>query len=516
MNLLYPYGQEKKKPLSADAWQHLALDDLTELISVRDFEKEIVKNVLSYIPCDEKTIAFRQEILKDFFENEMLCADLQNIMKKLDVLRDYRDHNHFFREKKASIWELIDYMQEMEVYIQIIEEMNLLFENHSVTAEGLCEMAQALSDVIKTDKLAEIKELIESLKTEIGTVKSITLGINLTSELYPEEVILMSMNPYPFKSKLIVRNWSASISAMRDISYKEHSQLMKYLTRDLEKELSQKVRGIQKELRTYVNLKGYFLLDICNDLKYYLLMAGFARKMKGDGYNICFPEISSKSDKVVMKGVYNVRLTDMQPETIVKNDFIFSEQEKIFILTGPNRGGKTMLTQAVGVAALLAAEGAVVMADAYKGYTFEDIFTHFPADENQTLNLGRLGEEAVRVQQIVKEATSRTLVLFNETYSSTCASDGLYLARDLVRILKHKNIPTIFNTHIHELAHGTEKMKEWTGTSDVVSLTMEIVDNVNTFRLLRSEPDSCSYAHNIALRYGITYEQMLGENTRFI
>ena len=37
---------------------------------------------------------------------------------------------------------------------------------------------------------------------------------------------------------------------------------------------------------------------------------------------------------------------------------------------------------------------------------------------------------------------------------------------------------------------------------------MEIVDNVNTFRLKRSPPDTTSYAKNIALKYGVTYEQM--------
>ena len=112
---------------------------------------------------------------------------------------------------------------------------------------------------------------------------------------------------------------------------------------------------------------------------------------------------------------------------------------------------------------------------------FDKILTHFPADENQTLDLGRLGEEAIRVKRIVMEADKRTLVLLNETYSSTSAEDGLYLARDLVHILKHNEIPTIFNTHLHELARGVEEMNEWEGRGDVISLVMEIVDNNNTY-----------------------------------
>lgn len=115
----------------------------------------------------------------------------------------------------------------------------------------------------------------------------------------------------------------------------------------------------------------------------------------------------------------------------------------------------------------------------------------------------------MRIQEMVKEMDGRSLVLLNETYSTTCASDGLYLAKDLLRILKLLSPAVIYNTHIHELAMQTEQMNAWEGESDLVSIIMEIVDGKNTFRVLKSQPDGCSYARNIALKFGVTYEQML-------
>jgi hypothetical protein len=56
-------------------------------------------------------------------------------------------------------------------------------------------------------------------------------------------------------------------------------------------------------------------------------------------------------------------------------------------------------------------------------------------------------------------------------------------------------------------------MNKWNGESKCVSLIMEIVNNENTFKVKRSEPDSCSYAMNIARKYGITYEQMTGKES---
>ncbi|MDO4421930.1 MAG: hypothetical protein Q4C15_07810 [Eubacteriales bacterium] len=136
------------------------------------------------------------------------------------------------------------------------------------------------------------------------------------------------------------------------------------------------------------------------------------------------------------------------------------------------------------------------------------MLTHFPIDENLTINYGRLGEEAVRIKEMVKEADDNTLLLFNESFSTTSSADALYLAKDLIHILKEKGSYVIFNTHIHELATDIPEMNEWEGRGKIVSIVMEMKDNKSTFKVKRSEPDTSSYARNIAEKYGITYEQM--------
>lgn len=510
MNLLYPNGKDNCKQLSDEAYQNLALEEIVNMIAVTDADQDIVRKVFKLLPEDKETIVYRQEIIKDFIDNKEICDKLGEILKKLDVLDEYRTHNHYFREKKASIWELIDYVSEMDVYVQVVEELNLLFSECEINSKGLKEVSDLLKEVIDMDRINELKEILNNLRMDMSTLRSVTVGINLTPELRPEEVQILSSSPLPFKSQYKGKvAMGLSIVSGRVVRYNEQpTTLVKAMAKDMERELEKAVKKDREALNEYINLKGYFLLDICNDLKYLLLAAKFGKKLSDRGFTISYPSITD-GNKVKMSGVYNVRLTEKNLETIVKNDFEFSEKERVFILTGPNRGGKTMLTQGVGLNAFFAAEGMFVNADSYEGFIFDDILTHFPADENQTLDLGRLGEEAVRICEIVKKATDKSLVLLNETYSSTSAVDGLYLAKDLVHILKHNNVPTIFNTHLHDLARQTAEMNEWDGECDVVSLSMEIVDNVNTYRVLRKEPDSSSFAKNIAMKYGITYEQML-------
>ena len=112
------------------------------------------------------------------------------------------------------------------------------------------------------------------------------------------------------------------------------------------------------------------------------------------------------------------------------------------------------------------------------------------------------------MREIVSETDADTLVLFNETYSTTSSSDAMYLSEDLLHILKDKGAAVIFNTHIHELAKEIPEMNKWEGKGRIISVIMEIKDNVNTFKVKLAEPDYCSYARNIALKYGVTYDQM--------
>ena len=65
---------------------------------------------------------------------------------------------------------------------------------------------------------------------------------------------------------------------------------------------------------------------------------------------------------------------------------------------------------------------------------------------------------------------------------------------------------------MHDLAKSIPEMNGWNGQGDITSLVMERKDDKNTFLLKRAEPDSSSYARDIAEKYGITYEQMTDNN----
>ncbi len=179
------------------------------------------------------------------------------------------------------------------------------------------------------------------------------------------------------------------------------------------------------------------------------------------------------------KAFYNLKLAAAvsdKSQTIVSNDLKFDGQHLVYVLTGANRGGKTTVTQAVGLLFALAQGGIFVPAETFSFHPVDSIYTHFPADEDKTMDLGRLGEECRRFREIYADSTKNSLLLLNETFSTTSFEEGYFIAKDAVR---------------------------------AVSLIVRADVGNRLFQIAIAPPEGMSYAEDIARKYGVTYEMLV-------
>ena len=289
--------------------------------------------------------------------------------------------------------------------------------------------------------------------------------------------------------------------------------LMSTLSRVVTEMLGSTVKQIKNKLSRYVNISGYSLTKLIPELIFYIRWAEFCTRLMEKGLPMSKPEILD-TDKRYMKAqeLYNLKLgmqvlagNEME---IICNDFEFSREHGIYIMTGPNRGGKTTFTQAVGIIFLMAQHGIFVPAKSLTMSPCDNIYTHFPADENSTVNLGRLGEESKRLSEIFTAATDKSVLLFNESLATTSFAEGLYIAKDVVRALRYLGARTIFNTHMHELAMQLEVMNSYEGDTNVASLITGIHEGTRSYKVFLAPPEGVSYARDIAEKYGVTFDQL--------
>ena len=138
-------------------------------------------------------------------------------------------------------------------------------------------------------------------------------------------------------------------------------------------------------------------------------------------------------------------------------------------------------------------------------------WTHFPADEDKTMDLGRLGEECVRFKELYTESTEDSLMLLNETFSTTSFEEGYYIAADAVRALLQKGTRTIYNTHMHKLARDLESLNEGAKDAHAFSLIVRSEGRERSFKIEVAPPEGMSYARDIAEKYGVTYDALVAK-----
>lgn len=522
MNILFAENsQQNVVELKPDTVKDLALDEIVESIARGDIEKRIIGDIFKKLPLDCEDIRYRQEILTDLMENEGLAEELEQVVDMIRTLKDYSLTKPVMMQNDHSLYLLLEKLRELSVFVNVSEDMVKCLKGYNIKSSGLNSILEQLEKSVNDEQFAQAKTDIVRMLEELSTVKGAMIGVNFTEDLNIEQVTTVEFVPYRIRSKYKLAEVAASMHNVMNhgdtaggtggprLNTRVIDPLLVAMTPHIEKHLKRHFTKIRNVMAKYVNLDSAFITEMYEGLTFYLALARFGRRLRREGYEICMPVLTDDTGSFAIKDLYNVRLFLAWEKNIVKNDFAFTPKENLFILTGPNRGGKTIIEQALGIISVMASIGSFVTASACVGRPFTNVLTHFPIDENLTINYGRLGEEAVRIRDIVAEADDRTLILFNETYSTTSATDGLYLSMDLLRVLKELGTAVIFNTHIHELAKAIEEMNGWEGESDVVSIVMEIENNVNTFRIKRSAPELKSYARNIAEKYEITYEQMI-------
>lgn len=538
ISLLAPDDTGKYFQISDITAGDLGATFLAEHISELSTEQNIIGKILLKMPVSPEIIRYRQDVYAELRGDETLCEEL---FKICDSLRFSFNDRPMQIGDQSTIWELIQRFRSLEHYIRSVMKLRDLFADRTFRSEGLQKLASFVQTISTDSGYDELAEDISVLDDNVNSIRSITIGVNLTPDYYPAEVGIVSLNQHYFSEQSALQRFMAfhrkdQITKDRDLypfSMEMHEDgwdwfekhcygiqtparassnvLRSNLTAIVERMLPSLTAKLKKVLDKYVHISGRALADLADELMFYLRFIGLEKKLRENGFPCC--DGTESSDDTALSDFYNIKLAviSMQgklAEKVVCNDIAFTEDQTVQILTGPNRGGKTILTQGIGLAFLLYQSGVFLPASSAKIRFCDGIFTHFPVEEERTVSLGRLGEEAERCREICKAATADSLLLFNESFATTSHTESLYIAEDVLKYLCCLGARTCFNTHMHELAEHCDTLSESdAAVCKAVSVVMENGAD-NKYKISCRKPDGKSYAHAIAQKYGITFEQL--------
>ncbi|MEO7186974.1 MAG: DNA mismatch repair protein MutS [Sphingomicrobium sp.] len=139
-------------------------------------------------------------------------------------------------------------------------------------------------------------------------------------------------------------------------------------------------------------------------------------------------------------------------ERFIANELALGSDDRLWLITGPNMGGKSTFLRQTALIAVLAQCGSFVPATRAKIGIVDRLFSRVGASDNLARGRSTFMVEMVETAAILAQATNRSLVILDEIGRGTSTYDGLAIAWAVVEAM-HDDIQcrTLFATHYHEL-----------------------------------------------------------------
>lgn len=221
------------------------------------------------------------------------------------------------------------------------------------------------------------------------------------------------------------------------LSAKEKIQQLEYY---LFNEIRQDIRGHLVEVQETARALGVL------DVLYSLAMAAFK------GNYVC-PRLNDRQEITIKDGRHPVVEKLLERELFVPNDVhLNNTDERLIILTGPNMAGKSTYMRQVALLTLMTQMGSFIPAREADVCPVDRIFTRVGASDDLATGQSTFMVEMNEVANILKYATSRSLIILDEVGRGTSTYDGMSIARAVVEYINDRiKAKTLFATHYHEL-----------------------------------------------------------------
>lgn len=553
ISLLYPFGENNFTNLSPVSLHDLGIDFICQTLTEKVEEQNLFMQIFSKMSDNPAVSKYRSDVFQDLYSNPGMCQELIKVLEHINYEKQFSNFSGRFDETDSA-WELLHQLEQINDYIISVEAMYESLSKVELKSEGMLALKKYINDIYTENGFEELKNDIKTLKVSTGELQSITVGINLNEKYEAHGIGLISFNKKPFTKSSALGEFATKIlpkdiideEAEWNKSYKYHQMTTNGMTGDIFDKLTTFARiadpraenvtfymdkianllignivhKLKQTLKNYIYIPITDITDLIPEFIFYIRFATFIKEMQEKGFVFCKPQIAPEGSNysfMEAKDLYNFKLLSAfnattTPDQIIPNDLDFSQNHLVYILTGANRGGKTTITQAIGLLFVLAQAGLFVPAKSFVFNPVDNILTHFPADEDKTMDLGRLGEECKRFKDLFTQATKTSLLLLNETYSTTSFEEGYYIAKDSVKAILTKGIRTIYNTHMHKLAFDIQEINEQTTESKAASLIVKAKDGQRSFKVEVAPPEGVSFAKDIAEKYGVTYEMLMAKD----
>ncbi len=477
----------------------LNLDQVIDAITAKKQDYDL-KPIFYTSLTDADAIYYRHEVMQDL-ESETLLASIKSFADKMIVVRryltlvsklDFRNH--------IEGWYLEAALSYCEAVMGLAHDLG----QASLRSRGLLAFRAFLNEYVASAGFQALAQEAAALKGDLSAVRYCVTIKESTVKVrkYEGEADYSAEVERTFErfKQGVVKDYRLALNAGAGMNHIE-AQILDCVAR--------LYPDLFARLHEFCMRHSQFLDDAIRafdrEIQFYVSYLEFIARLKEAGLQFCYPQITTTKQVYVHEG-FDIALANklvQEKAPVVCNDFYLQGGERIFVVSGPNQGGKTTFARTFGQLHYLACIGCPVPGREARLFLYDHLFTYFEREEDIKNLRGKLEDDLVRIHAVLENATPNSILVMNEIFSSTTLRDAVFLSKKIMERVLDLDLLCVWVTFVDELASSSEK------TVSMVSTVVPENPVVRTFKILRKPADGLAYALSIAEKHHVTYEQIM-------
>jgi DNA mismatch repair protein MutS len=503
LSILWPEGPPEPwpQPQVPEYFRDLNLDQIATGVAGMDTGADLIMSVLYDHVRDVHTVRYRQEVFRDLEDRELL-AHLRRFAQTMGQVESHLVQltKMPFRYQRAA-W----FLDASVLYCDAVRALAAVLDGASPTSRALAAFRAFVVPYASSEAFLTLVADTDALRSALAKIRYCVRIRGGRVEVtryegqadYSEEVLKTferfkqgATNDY----QVVYRTGPG----MDHIG----GQIVELVARLFHDEFT----ALDHFCEAHAAFADDTVRRFYAELRFYLAYQAYVEPLRDAGLSFCLPEVSATSKEVSASDTFDLALARKlvsERKPVVTNDFHLTGAERTFLVSGPNQGGKTTFARTFGQLHHLAGVGCPVPGRQASLFLFDHLFTHFEREEDLATGTGKLESDLTRMRAILAAATSDSVIILNETFtSSTMLKDARFLSRKVLEKAVQLDVLMVFVTFVDGLIDVSDS---------IVSMVSTIVPGnpaERTFKLVRGPAGGLAYALAVAEKHGLTYDQL--------
>src|SRR4051794_4931 len=158
-------------------------------------------DVLTTLIAEPDIIAYRQAVLTDLLDNPPLRERLERALPALEALGDLPRAERYRPTAEPGLERVARRLADLELLVDVVGTLTDAIDEAPVTSEGLRSIGRRLQDLRRTPEFVSLERELPALREKLGSVRSVTVGVNLGPDLAPESATILELGTAPIDGR---------------------------------------------------------------------------------------------------------------------------------------------------------------------------------------------------------------------------------------------------------------------------------------------------------------------------